>query len=68
MVQADRHGDGNSDLALTGSSLQKWNKILSFTKKKLVEPPLHGEVSKTYKKNNGTMADKHICLKRSHVV
>ena len=60
-MQADRHGDGNSDSAPTGSSLQKWNKILLF-KKKSAEPPLHGEVFKTCKKINGMMANMHIYM------
>ena len=43
------------------SSLQKKNKILSQFKIS-AEPPLHGEVSKTYKKTYGTMADNHIYI------
>jgi hypothetical protein len=30
------------------------------------EPPLYGEVSKTYKKNTGTMADIHISGTMAH--
>ena len=48
-------------LGYDGSSLQKKNKILSQFKIS-AEPPLHGEVSKTYKKTYGTMADNHIYI------
>jgi len=65
-VQADRHDDGNSDSAPMGSSLQKWNKILSFKKNQQNLPCTVRFPKPT--KNNDTMADKHICLKRSHVV
>ena len=59
--EEDDRGRRDTPARLDGSSLQKKNKILSQFKI-LAEPPLHGEVSKTYKKTYGTMADNHIYI------